>query len=136
MSFTERTIIVTRSEFAVPVDAAYGASHVAISKGWRAADRAYREDHGLPTDASLPDNAIAFWPGDTEIVISYETERPRDLPVNDVARLLAAYDMTSGRNGTPYGNLPATEQEKYRTTARTVIDSLHPVLPAPARPGA
>lgn len=127
MSHTQRSVTFTRREFAVPVDAAHGAYHTAISKAWQDATRSYRDDHQLPLDnAPLPDNAIAFWPGDTEIVISYETQTPPTVSVDDVARLLATHDHLGGRLATPYAHLAAAEQQHYNAAARNAIDFAPP----------
>lgn len=124
MSYTERSYTTTRREFVVPVDPAYGADHISISKAWNAAHRSYRDAHQLTADSSLPDNAIAFWPRDAEIVISYETEKPAVPSADDVAPVLAAYDRFAGRVSVPYARLGAAEHEKYRATAHTVLESL------------
>ncbi|MCI3277580.1 hypothetical protein [Streptomyces cylindrosporus] len=124
MSHTERAFTVTRREFVVPADPAYGANHAEISKAWTSATRSYREAHQLPADAPLPDNAIAFWPAAAEIVISYETEKPASPSADDVAVLLATHDHRGGRISLPYAHLAAAVQEEYRATARTVIDAL------------
>jgi hypothetical protein len=122
--FTERAFTATRREYAVPVDPAYGALHAAVGKAWRAAERAYRETAGLPENGPLPDNAIAFWPGETEIVISYETDQPATVSAEDAARILAAHDRLIGRQAVPYAHLPATEQQQYLASARSVLASL------------
>ncbi|MCX5239749.1 hypothetical protein OG824_31570 [Streptomyces prunicolor] len=131
MTHTQRSIAVTRREFAVPVDPAYGAYHVAVSKAWQDANRSYRDDHQLRGDnAPLPDNAISFWPGDTEIVISYETEKPAAPSVDDVARLLAAHDHLGGRLSRPYAHLAVAEQQHYADAARNVLDFASAATPA------
>jgi hypothetical protein len=129
--FTERVITVTRREYAVPVDPTYGALHAAVGKAWRAAERAYRETAGMPENGALADNAIAFWPGETEIVISYETDRPATVTVEDAARVLAAHDRLLGRQTAPYAQLPAAEQQQYLASARSVLAALT-TDPAPA----
>lgn len=123
MSHTVRSIDITRREFVVDVDPAYGAYHVAISKAWTDANRSYRDDHQLAGDNNaLPDNAISFWPRDSEIVISYETEKPSAMCVDDVARLLATHDHLGGRISRPYAHLTAAEQQQYTGAARNVLD--------------
>ncbi|MEW2164367.1 hypothetical protein AB0912_15445 [Streptomyces sp. NPDC007084] len=125
MSLTERTVHVTRREFAVVADPAYGANHVEVGKAWRAVDRAYREVHGITdANASTPDNAIAFFPGDSEIIISFETEGHAQLSVDELARALAEYDRRAGREHMAYADLPRPEQQKYRLAATDLINVL------------
>jgi len=124
MSYTERSFTTTRREFVVPVDPALGANHTSISKAWNAAHRSYRDAHQLTADSPLPDNAIAFWPGDAEIVISHESEKPASPSADDIALVLATYDRYAGRVSAPYAHLGAAEHEKYRDTAQTVLDIL------------
>ncbi|MFJ8798471.1 hypothetical protein [Streptomyces sp. NPDC102487] len=132
MPFTQRTILVTRREFAVSADTAYGANHAEVGKAWTSADRAYRETHGLPEGGNaIPDNAIAFFPGDDEIVISFETEGPARLPGDDLARALAEYDRRAGREQMAYADLPRGEQQKYLLAASELISTLYAAkLPA------
>ncbi|MFI1535505.1 hypothetical protein [Streptomyces anandii] len=129
MTYTERAVTVTRREWAVPVDPAFGANHVAVSKAWSGANRAYREDHLLAPEAGLPDNAIAFWPGDTEIVISYETEQPARLVADDLARVLATYDHLNGRLPSPFTHLSIEDERKYREMARNTLDFVNASAP-------
>lgn len=131
MTVTERTITVTRREVAVSADAAYGANHVEVGKAWRTADRAYRSTHGLQDNDSVPDNAIAFFPHDDEIVISFETEGPARLPGDDLARALAEYDRRAGRQPMAYADLPRADQQKYLVAASELINTLYAAkLPA------
>ncbi|WP_019060023.1 hypothetical protein [Streptomyces prunicolor] len=130
MSHTERSISFTRREFAVPVDAAHGAYHVDISRAWTSASRNYRSEHGLAADHAVPDNAIAFWPHGEEIVISYETQNPPAVSVDDVARLLAAHDHLAGRISRPYAHLAVAEQQHYAGAARNVLDFDSAATPA------
>jgi hypothetical protein len=74
-SYSRRTLTVTREEFTVPAGP-HGAPAAEIAKAWNAAERMYRNAHGLAEDAALADNALVFRPGDDEIVISFETEGP------------------------------------------------------------
>ena len=124
MPYTERSLTVTRREFAVPVDPAHGANHTEVSKAWTGASRAYKEAHQLAADTPVPDNAITFWPGAAEIVIAYETEKPASPSVDEIAVLIATHDHLAGRTSRPYAHLAAGEQEGYRGTARSVIDML------------
>ncbi|MFJ8006143.1 hypothetical protein [Streptomyces fagopyri] len=124
MSVTERTITITRREFVVDASPGFGATHVDVGKAWRSAERSFRETHNLPADHALTDNALTFWPGDENIVISYETQGPAAVSVEDTARLLAAYDHASGRVGMPYANLLAVDKEKYCDAARQIVTSL------------
>lgn len=73
--YSRRTITTIREEFAVPVGP-YGAPSAEIGKAWAVAEREYRALHGLSQEDSVADNAIVFRPGDDEIVISFETEKP------------------------------------------------------------
>jgi hypothetical protein len=133
MSHTVRSIDITRREFVVDVDPAYGAFHVAISKAWTDANRSYRDDHQLAGDNNaLPDNAISFWPRDSEIVISYETRKPSAMSVDDVARLLAIHDHLGGRAAVPYAHMAPADQQHYHAAARNVLDHLR--LPLAAKP--
>lgn len=73
-TFTTRTVSSRRREWVIPAAEPWGAAAAEIGKAWTAAQVAYRELHGLPVDASLPDNALQFRPRDDEIVISFTTE--------------------------------------------------------------
>ncbi|WP_369043441.1 hypothetical protein [Streptomyces sp. Midd1] len=126
MTVTDRTITVTRREFAVSADTAYGANHAEVGKAWTRADRAYRETHGLPESGNaIPDNAIAFFPHADEIVISFETEGPARLPGDDLARALAEYDRRAGRQPMAYADLPRADQQKYLVAASELINTLY-----------
>ncbi|MET7746562.1 hypothetical protein [Streptomyces sp. NPDC005385] len=126
MTVTDRTTLVTRREFAVSADTAYGANHAEVGKAWTRADRAYRETYGLPEGGNaIPDNAIAFFPRDEEIVISFETEGPARLPAADLARALSEYDRRAGRHSIAYADLSAGQQQKYRAAASELINTLY-----------
>ncbi|MFC8676745.1 hypothetical protein ACFUEN_29170 [Streptomyces griseorubiginosus] len=133
MTHTERTSVLTRREFIVPVDPAYGAHPTAVNDALRTADRAYREDQHLAAGTPLPENAIAFWPGAAEIVVSYETEAPPAVSAEAAARIIATHDHLAGRVSTPYDHLPPAVKEEYAATARTILDFLRPPA-TPARP--
>jgi hypothetical protein len=134
MAYAERSSIITRREFVVSVDPSHGAAHSAVNDAWRKADRSYREAQQLAANEPLPDNAIAFWPGADEIVISYETEAAPVMQVDDVARLLGAYEHVTGRTSMPFDHLPPAQKQELHATARAVLDFLRPLTPAqPAR---
>ncbi|MGW0795966.1 hypothetical protein [Streptomyces sp. NPDC002692] len=121
MSVTERTVTITRREFIVDATPGFGATHTDVGTAWRNAERSFRETHNLPADHALADTALTFWPGDEDIVISYETQGPAAVSTEDTARLLAAYDLTCGRLNMPYANLVAADRGKYIDMARKVI---------------
>ncbi|MFD8516540.1 hypothetical protein ACFV27_37050 [Streptomyces antimycoticus] len=77
-TFTSRTITSTRHEWIVPAAEPWGAFLGDIRTAIAVASVAYREQHGLPKDAPLMDDALRFKVGDDAIVISFtvETERP------------------------------------------------------------
>jgi len=54
----------------------WGAAAEEVSKAWAVAAAAYRQQHGLPKDASLPGDALWFHASDDEIVIEFQTEAP------------------------------------------------------------
>ncbi|MER8030664.1 hypothetical protein ABTZ78_17095 [Streptomyces bauhiniae] len=122
MTFTESTTVVTRREWAVPVDPARGASHSAINAAWTAAARSYRADHQAPADAPVPASAIGLWPGDSEVVVSYETQvTPAGISVDALARYLAAYDQGTGRSPVPYERLAPAEAQLYLESATKIL---------------
>ncbi|MGW1039866.1 hypothetical protein [Streptomyces sp. NPDC002547] len=73
-SYTIETVTTTIRRWIIPAAEPWGAAAAEIGKAWAAADRAYREQNDLGQDASLPDNALTFHPGDDEIVISFEIQ--------------------------------------------------------------
>ncbi|MDT0435665.1 MULTISPECIES: hypothetical protein [Streptomyces] len=128
-SHTQRAISYTRREFVVPVDQTHGANHTAVNAAWQDAIRSYRADHQLPADATIPEGAVAFWPGVDEIIVSYERERPAQPSLDDVARTLAAHDQATGRQSIPYSSLTAVDHEAYHAAARDVLAILQPAAP-------
>lgn len=72
-TFSRRTITIVRQEFTIPAAPPHGAAAAEVGKAWSVAEREYRQTYGVPDDAALPDDALAFRPGDDEIVISFET---------------------------------------------------------------
>jgi hypothetical protein len=72
MTHIKRT--TTRTDFVIPAPAPAGATAADFTAAWTAADLAYREACNLPTEASLPDNALMIRPDRTAIVISFVVE--------------------------------------------------------------
>ena len=56
------------------------------------------------------------------------------MQVDDVARLLGAYEHVTGRTSMPFDHLPPAQKQELHATARAVLDFLRPLTPAqPAR---
>lgn len=73
-TWSSRTITSTRHEWEVPAAEPWGAAAAEVGKAWSAADRAYREVHGLPAEGALSDDALRFRVRDDAIVISFTVE--------------------------------------------------------------
>lgn len=73
-TFTARTITSTRREWIVPAAEPWGAPAAEVGKAWAVAERAYREQHDLPAEQPLRDDALRFKVTDEAIVISFTTE--------------------------------------------------------------
>jgi hypothetical protein len=74
--YTGETVTRTIRRWIVPAAEPWGAAGAEISKAWIVATRAYKEHHGLPQDASLPDDALRFFARDDKIVIEFSYETP------------------------------------------------------------
>ncbi|MFJ6540564.1 hypothetical protein ACIQMP_07950 [Streptomyces sp. NPDC091385] len=123
---TERVTIITRREWAVPVDPTHGANHTDLVAAWTDATRSYQDDHRMPDESPIPANAISYWPGTDEIVLTYETESAPAFPIDTLARLLAGYDQLTGRVPMPYKHLSPVEAEQYRHQARQLAHISQP----------
>ncbi|WP_052189870.1 hypothetical protein [Streptomyces sp. NRRL S-1824] len=75
-TFTARTITSTRREWIVPAAEPWGAPAAEVGKAWAVAELAYREQHSLPAEQALHDDALRFKVTDDAIVISFTTEEP------------------------------------------------------------
>ncbi|MDX2732843.1 hypothetical protein [Streptomyces sp. PA03-2a] len=73
-TFTARTITSTRREWVVPAAEPWGAPAAEVGKAWAVAELAYREQHNLPAEQPLRDDALLFKVTDEAIVISFTTE--------------------------------------------------------------
>ncbi|MGY1579189.1 hypothetical protein [Streptomyces sp. MN13] len=73
-TFTTETVTRTVRRWVVPAAEPWGACIGDINAACTAACRAYRDAHGLPEGASLPDDALRFHVRDDEIVIEFATE--------------------------------------------------------------
>ncbi|MFC9268990.1 hypothetical protein ACFTXJ_14605 [Streptomyces zhihengii] len=101
-TYSSRIVTSARHEWTVPAAEPFGAAAAEIAKAWTAADRAYREVHGLPLEGALPDNAISFQPGDDEIVLSFTSEQTagrRVLTPNEHDRAWHAIEGRVGEEG-------------------------------------
>ncbi|WP_329131435.1 hypothetical protein OG552_10200 [Streptomyces sp. NBC_01476] len=76
-TYEHRKVTSVRHEWIVPATEPWGAAHAEIGKAWSAADRAYRETHGLDKDTPLSDDAIWFHVTDDAVVIRFTTETPQ-----------------------------------------------------------
>ncbi|BFP50121.1 hypothetical protein KCMC57_64890 (plasmid) [Kitasatospora sp. CMC57] len=65
---TRRETTVRRIDHVLPVPAAYAE----LCKTVSAAERHYRQAHGLPDDRVLSDDALTVTVTDDEVLISYE----------------------------------------------------------------
>ena len=72
--FTCETVTRTVRRWIVPAAEPCGAASAEVGKAWAAAERAYRDHHGVPPEHSLHDNALRFHAYDEQIVIEFETE--------------------------------------------------------------
>lgn len=72
MTHIQRT--TTRHDFVIPAPTPAGATAADFTAAWTAADLAYREACGLPTEASLPDTALMVRPDRGAVVISFVVE--------------------------------------------------------------
>jgi hypothetical protein len=76
-TWTGRTVTSTRREWIIPAVSPWGAAAAEVGKAWAAAERGYREVHGLlGLESDLPDNALQFHAADDAIVISFTTDQP------------------------------------------------------------
>lgn len=73
-TYTHREIISRRIEYAVPAAAPWGATRADVYQALAAAERKYRDLHGLQDDQSLSDDALRVLPVDDGIVISFTIE--------------------------------------------------------------
>jgi len=73
-TFSHRDIVTRRREYTIPAAAKWGACLSDVQAAITAALLAYRDAYDLPTHVSVPDDALRFFPGDDEIIISFEIE--------------------------------------------------------------
>lgn len=74
---THYTLTTVKKIFEIPAEGPYGAAAAEVVKAWTAAEREYRQAHGLADDAVLHDNAITFHPTNTSIQIVFTQEETR-----------------------------------------------------------
>lgn len=75
-TYSSRTITSTRREWIIPAAQPWGAAAAEVGKAWAVAELAYREQHNLPAEQPLHDDALRFHVGDDEIIISFTVEGP------------------------------------------------------------
>ena len=75
--FTTETVTRRIRRWIVPAAEPWGAAAAEIGKAWAAAEMAYREQHGIPKEQPLHDDALRFHVRDEEIVIEFTTEAPQ-----------------------------------------------------------
>jgi hypothetical protein len=75
-TYTSETVTSTVRRWIIPAAEPWGAAAEEVSKAWVAAVSAYREAHGLDSDAVLSGDALWFHVRDDEIVIEFSTETP------------------------------------------------------------
>lgn len=73
-TFTHRDIVTRRREYVVPAPQPWGACYGEIAKAVSAAWADLCERRGMSTSGSMSDDALRFFPGDDEIIISFEIE--------------------------------------------------------------
>jgi hypothetical protein len=74
--FTTETVTRTIRRWVIPAAEPWGAAAAEIGKAWAVAERAYRQQHEIPDDQGIADNALAFFARDDEIVIEFTVEAP------------------------------------------------------------
>ncbi|WP_306317281.1 MULTISPECIES: hypothetical protein [unclassified Streptomyces] len=67
--FTTETVTRTIRRWIVPA--------AEIGKAWSVAERAYRQQHQIPDEQGLHDNALRFHTRDDQIVIEFTVEEPK-----------------------------------------------------------
>lgn len=72
---TRREYTVRTIEHTVEATQPWGAFIGDFYKRLAIAEHEYRELHGLHRDQSVPDNALALFPGDDEIVIRFTVKQ-------------------------------------------------------------
>ncbi|MEX3101213.1 MULTISPECIES: hypothetical protein [unclassified Streptomyces] len=72
--FTCETVVRTVRRWIIPAAEPRGAAAAEVGKAWAAAERAYRDHHGLRDEEGLHDDALRFHAYDDRIVIEFETE--------------------------------------------------------------
>ncbi|MFZ3592273.1 hypothetical protein [Streptomyces sp. BH104] len=75
--FTTETLTRTIRRWIVPAAEPWGAAAAEIGNAWAVAERAYRQQHQIPDEQPVPDNALAFHTRDDQIVIEFTIEEPK-----------------------------------------------------------
>jgi hypothetical protein len=74
--FTSETVTRTIRRWIVPAAEPWGAAAAEIGKAWAVAERAYRDQHQIPAEQPLHDDALRFHVRDEAVVIEFQTEEP------------------------------------------------------------
>lgn len=75
--FTTEMVTRTIRRWIVPAAEPWGAAAAEIGKAWAVAERAYRQQHQIPDEQGLHDDALRFHTRDDQIVIEFTVEEPR-----------------------------------------------------------
>jgi hypothetical protein len=74
-TYSRREVHTTRVEFLVPAPWPTGACWTEVQKAIWSATKELREAGRLGEDETPPDDWIWVTPGDSEVIVSYESER-------------------------------------------------------------
>lgn len=76
-TYSYRDIVTRTREYTVPAEAKWGACLGDMLAAINAARVAYVEANGLDPARAVTDDALRFFPGDDEIIISYAIREPK-----------------------------------------------------------
>lgn len=79
-TWTTEDVTTRTRRWIVPATQPWGAALGDIQSATFAAAAAWREHHGLPEGATLPDDALRYHPGDETVIVSFTVEEAAPIP--------------------------------------------------------